>query len=148
MECWRKVWRDGFAPVLSTSGLQALREALMRDDSRLIQGHPTSPPPLQSMLDWPAEGACLLGYSGWQGDGKETVGDVEETIARACFEADQRLGEPASCRWFLNWYDEAPRDEMRREMLSEITRELALRSGDCLADDDCGEGPSIAAHAA
>jgi hypothetical protein len=135
MESWRKVWRDGFAPVLSTAGLQELRKALVRDDARLTQGATTTPPPLQCVLDWPVEGACALGYSAWQGDGLESVGEVEEFFARACFEADQRLGEPAACRWFLNWYDDTPREEMRTLLLSEVNRTLAERftSGDAAA---------------
>jgi hypothetical protein len=60
----------------------------------------------------------------------ETVAEVEEFFARVCFEADQRLGEPAACRWFLNWYDEAPRAEMRRLLLAEVNRALALRPRD------------------
>jgi hypothetical protein len=127
MESWRKVWRDGFAPVLSTAGLQALRRALLGDDGRLTQGSTTTPPPLMCVQEWPVEGACALGYCGWQGDGLETVGEVEEFFARSCFEADQRLGEPAACRWFLNWFDDTPRDEMRRELLAEVTRTLAER---------------------
>jgi hypothetical protein len=55
----------------------------------------------------------------------ETVSEVEEFFARACFETDQRLGEPAACRWFLNWYDETPREEMRRQLLAEVNRSLA-----------------------
>ena len=100
------------------------------------------------MLDWPAEGACALGYCAWRGDGVATVGEVEETIARACFEADCRLGEPTACRWFLNWYDEAPRDVLRREMVAEVGRELAMRSGDYQAEDECEEAAVLAAHAA
>ena len=61
------------------------------------------------------------------GTGLETVGEVEEFFARICFEADQRLGEPAACRWFLNWFDDTPRAEMRREMLAEIELALADR---------------------
>src|SRR5438309_341588 len=127
MESWRKVWRDGVAPVLSTAGLQELRKALVRDDARLTQGATTTPPPLQCVLDWPVEGACALGYCAWQGDGLESVGEVEEFFARACFEADQRLGEPAACRWFLNWYDDTPREQMRRELLAEVNLTLAER---------------------
>ena len=135
MESWRKVWRDGFAPVLSTAGLQELRKGLVRDDARLTQGATTTPPPLQCVLDWPVEGACALGYCAWQGDGLESVGEVEEFFARACFEADQRLGEPAACRWFLNWYDDTPREEMRTLLLGEVNRTLAERftSGDAAA---------------
>jgi hypothetical protein len=127
MESWRKVWREGLACLLSTAGLEALRGALMQDDPRLQQGATTTPPPLQCVQDWPVEGACAVGYCGWQGDGLETVGEVEEFFARMCFEIDQRLGEPAGCRWFLNWFDETPREEMRPLLLAEVNRTLAQR---------------------
>ena len=127
MESWRKVWREGLAPLLSTKGLQALKQALVRDDERLTQGSTTTPPPMQCVLDWPVEGACVVGYCAWQGDGLETVGEVEEFFAKVCFEADQRLGEPAACRYFLNWYDDTPRDEMRKLLLAEVNRSLAER---------------------
>jgi hypothetical protein len=126
MESWRLVWRDGFAPVLSTTGLESLRDALRGDDPRLTQGSTTTPPPLMCVQDWPVEAACALGFCGWQGDALETVGQVEEFFARACCEADLRLGEPAACRWFLNWFDDTPRDEMRRQLLAEV--ELALKA--------------------
>jgi hypothetical protein len=127
MESWRKVWQEGMAPQLSVAALEALRRALQSDDARLLQGATTTPPPLQCVQDWPVEAACVLGFCGWQGEGLETVAEVEEFFARACFEADQRLGEPASCRWFLNWYDETPREEMRRLLLAEVNRTLAER---------------------
>jgi len=127
MESWRLVWREGFAPVLSTTGLEALRDALLLDDPRLTQGSTTTPPPLMCVQDWPVEAACALGYCGWQGDTLDTVGQVEEFFARACFEADQRLGEPAACRWFLNWFDDTPRAQMRRDLLAEVELALAER---------------------
>src|SRR4051812_30523867 len=73
MESWRKVWREGFAPQLSTSGLEALRKALHEDDPRLIQGATTSPPPLQCVQDWPVDACCVLGFCSWQGEALETV---------------------------------------------------------------------------
>ena len=127
MESWRQVWREGFVPVISTRGLKALRDALSADDPRLTQGSTTTPPPLMCVQDWPVEAACALGYCGWQGDDLDTVGQVEEFFARVCFEADARLGEPAACRWFLNWFDDTPRIEMRRELLAEV--EWALTEG-------------------
>jgi hypothetical protein len=130
MESWRKVWREGLAPLLSTPGLEALRRGLVHDDVRLQQGATTTPPPLMCVQDWPVEGACAVGYCGWQGDGMETVGEIEEFFARTCFEIDQRLGEPAGCRWFLNWFDETPRDEMRRLLLAEVNRTLAGRQSE------------------
>ena len=127
MESWRKVWREGVVPMVSTAGLDALRKALSNDDARLVQGATTTPPPLQCVQDWPVEAACALGFCGWQGEGLETVAEVEEFFARMCFEIDQRLGEPAACRWFLNWFDETPRDEMRPLLLAEVECALAQR---------------------
>ena len=130
MESWRKVWREGVVPLLSTESLDALRQGLVNDDARLIQGATTTPPPLQCVQDWPVEAACGLGYCGWQGEGLETVAEVEEFFAKMCFEIDRNLGEPAGCRWFLNWFDETPRDEMREQLLAEVNRALALRRAD------------------
>ncbi len=128
MESWRLTWRNGFAPVLSTVALESLRDAISGDDPRLTQGNTTNPPPLMCVQDWPVEAACALGFCGWQGDELETVGEVNEFFQRACFEADQRLGEPAACRWFLNWFDETSRAEVFRELLPEVERELARRT--------------------
>jgi hypothetical protein len=127
MESWRKVWRDGLAPHFSTAGIEALRRALATDDPRLVQGATTVPPPLLCVHDWPVEAACVLGFCGWQGDGLQTVAEVEEYFARLCFEADKAMGEPAACRWFLNWFDDCPRTEARRELLAEVNRNLAQR---------------------
>jgi hypothetical protein len=144
MESWRKVWRDGLAPLLSTPGLEALRHALLTDDPRLLQGATTTPPPLPCVQDWPVEAACALGYCGWQGDHLESVADVEEFFARMCFETDQRLGEPAAVRWFLNWFDETPRHEMRRQLLAEVNRVLAAR-GAASSEEASASGDETAA---
>lgn len=129
MEAWRKAWRDGIAPLLSVRALEVLALALESDDSRLIQGTTTSPPPLQCTQDWPVEAACALGFCGWQAEGCSTVAKAEEFFAMKCFEADQRMREPAGCRWFLNWFDETPREEMRRELLPEVRLALSGRTG-------------------
>lgn len=127
MESWRKVWRDGFAPLMATTELRALEGGLARDDTRLTQGATSVPPPVQHLMDWPIEGACVIGYGAWQADEFTTVGELESHFAELCWEADRRLGEPAAVRYFLNWYDDAPRDEMRRQLLAEIQHELASR---------------------
>jgi hypothetical protein len=127
MTAWQKCWREGFAPQLSTAALEALRLALANDDSRLITGAATVPPPLQCVADWPVEAACPLGFAGWQGEHLGTVGAVEEWFARLCYEADRRLGEPAGCRYLLNWVDDRSREEMRWELLVEVEAELARR---------------------
>lgn len=131
MESWRTVWKLGFAPILPTKGLEALREALINDDPRLVQGVTTTPPAIGDALGLPVEEACVLGFCGWHAEDDSppaTVSEAEECFARYCFEADQLLGEVAACRWFLNWFDDAPRDEMRRELLAEVELELASRA--------------------
>lgn len=128
-ESWRVVWRTGLAPLLSERSLDALRLALETDDPRLIQGKTTEPPPLQSVRDWPVEAACAVGLCGWLGEGLETVGEVEEFFAQVCFAIDRSIGEPGGCRWFLNAWDEMPRDEARRELLAEVILAQAGRKG-------------------
>jgi hypothetical protein len=127
VHAWQKVFRVGIAPQLSTPALIALAKALENDDPRLLQGQTTSPPPLQAVQEWPVEGACSLGFCGWQGEGLQTVGEVEEYFAHVCYEADCRLNEPGAVRFFLNWFDETPRDTMRQQLAAEIARILAQR---------------------
>jgi hypothetical protein len=127
METWRKVWRDGFVPLLSTVGLQALRSALIHDDRRLLQGVTTSPSPISCQRDWPVDGTCAVGFCAWHGEGIDTIGEIEQHFAESCREADRRLGEPGACRYFLNWFDDAPRDQMRRALLEEVELNLADR---------------------
>lgn len=127
MESWRLVWRVGFVPVLSTRSIELLRDMLAGDDVRLTQGSTTTPPPLMCTQDWEVEAGdwlTICAVAECDGFGKATVGMCEEYWSRACFEADMRLGEPAGCRWLHNWFDDVPRDEMRRELLAEV--ELAL----------------------
>ena len=82
MESWRMVWREGLAPVLPTSGLEALWQALRSDDLRLTQGSTTTPPPMLCLSECPCDGADAIGWCGWQGESLETVGEVEEFFAR------------------------------------------------------------------
>jgi hypothetical protein len=127
MQAWQRSFRDGIAPLLSTRVLLALKKALAVDDPALIQGATTEPPPLQAVQEWPVEVACAIAYAGWQGEGLVTIGQVEDFFAQVCFGADKALGEPAGCRWFLNWFDETPRAQMRLALLAEIDLALAGR---------------------
>jgi hypothetical protein len=125
LEDWRHCWRVGFAPQFSDAGLEALRLALTDDDPKLIQNGTTMP--RGYVLDWPAEAACPVGYTGWMGDGLQTVGEVENYFGTLCEKAGRRLGGAAGAAQMLNWIDDTPRDEMRRELLPEVERELARR---------------------
>lgn len=129
IESWRKVWRSGFAPILPTAGLRFLADLLRTDDPRLRQGCTTSPPPLICVKDWPCEGGCFVAACG-MGIGLTTVGEIDEFFHDKCFAADTMLKEPAGCRRLLNWFDDAPRGEIIRDLLPEVERELARREGE------------------
>ena len=126
VETWRTVFRDGFAPILPVEGLEYVAELLRTDGKALIQGATTYPSPLVANQQEDAEKACFLGACG-MGAGRRTVDEVSQFFAQACWDADQRLGEPAACRHFINWFDDTPRAEMRRELLAEVERELDRR---------------------
>ena len=127
MEKWRRVWREGLAPKLSRPGLLALQSALFNDDPQLLQGTTCYPPLLDVMRERAVEGTCALGYCGWRGEGLRRVGQIEDYFRALCDAADAAFSEPAACRFFLNWYDDAPRAEMRRELLGEVSRLLPER---------------------
>lgn len=72
------------------------------------------------------QSCCAISYCGWK-DGIQLVGDLNHFFAKMCYEADELLSEPAECRYFLNWFDKTPRDEMRSELLKEVDLALAKR---------------------
>ena len=127
MEKWRRVWREGLAPQIARAGLLALQTALWRDDPRLIQGSVSSPPPLDALRHRSVEATCAISYCGWQGEGQRNVGQVGEYFHRICDAADAAFHESAACRYFLNWYDDTPRAEMRSALLAEVNRALRER---------------------
>ncbi len=128
MDDWRRVFRDGLAPLLSERALEALRDALASDDQRLTQGQTTIPPPSSHWQNYPVEGACPVAFCGWQAEELETVAEVEEFFGRMCHEIDRRLGDVMACQRFLGWVDETPREEMLRELLAEVKLALAERA--------------------
>lgn len=132
MESWRYVFRHGFAPVLPLEGLKILKVALETDDRFLLQGRTTFPTQLEDVADdRTCEAGCPIatcGVAEHGGYGVATVGQVQDFFAKSCFDADQKLGDPASCRRLLNWIDGTDRDEMRRELLAEVN--LAITQKD------------------
>ncbi len=127
MEAWRSTWRKGILPFLNVRHLEVLMDALQSDDPRLVQGATTIPKPLQCTQTWPVECACALTFMGWQADDKHRVGEAEEWFAVMCHNVDQHLGEPAGIRWFLCWYDDTPREEMRKELLQEVIFSIGVK---------------------
>jgi hypothetical protein len=138
LESWRAVWRRGIAPTLPTAGLKALEVALATDDKALVQGATTTPPPLMCVADYQCEAGCAIAYCGWKGLALRTVEEVDRYYQETLHKADQALKQPAGSRWFLNWFDDRPRGEMRRDLLAEVRRELRYRlPPDGVIDERC-----------
>lgn len=129
MEHWQRIWRQGLAPQLSSRGLEALSQALIRDDPRLMQRFTTNLPAARALRNEKIEAACALGYCAWQGDGLKRLGQVLTYFDRICTSADEAVGELAACNHFLNWFDRTPRSDMRRQLLTEVQRALNQRCG-------------------
>ena len=129
METWRRVFRESVAPLLTNAQLSALLDALVRDDPRLVQGHTTSPPAV--LGDLRCERACFLGFPALA-EGK-TVGEVAKFFDDLC---DGINEEDIMRSWyFLTWFDETPREIVRREMAAEIREVLARPSRDPFLTD-------------
>jgi hypothetical protein len=124
MQHWQRVWRCGIAPQLTPAALAALRQALLRDDPRLMQGRTMAPPPLPGLEDAEVEAACAIGWAGWHGEGHGRIAALERYFDRVCSEVDDVLGEPGAARAFLDWYDTAPRAVMRQMLLNEVNQVL------------------------
>lgn len=123
IEAARRVFREGFAPLLSTADLIALRDAASGDDPRLIQGVTAKP-----MLGLaPCSGACAIGFVGLT-HGITEVEDVCDFFAQMCYAIDDRVGEPAGCRYFIGWYDSASRHDALASLAAWCEEELRTRA--------------------
>lgn len=126
-EEWKRVWRNGFAPLFPEEALEALKVGLAENDPKLIQGQTTFPLPTPQYSGWVCEGADAVAYGYWRSGLLGTVGDIEDRFAALCFEVDQRLGGMNECRHFLNWWDDVPRQEGVMALLSEVKFNLSKR---------------------
>lgn len=125
-----KVLREGVLPQYPTEALERTLELLRADDPKWIQGATTTPPPLQCVEDWPVEGCCFITLMAWMAEfhgDTPTVKEAEERFARVCHYTDVAVNELAGCRWFLNWHDETPRDEVRATLIRELDAEIHRR---------------------
>lgn len=126
----KKAWRDGIAPALSVAELEALRDALRRDDPALVQGVTALSP---AGIPGACIGCCALAYPGWSRSDYRVRSDAMDAFDETTIRAKARLGtsdDPsgsARLSSWLTWYDAAPRAEMRRELLSEIEPEIERR---------------------
>jgi hypothetical protein len=129
VEAWRKIWREGVVPQLSTEGLQSLLDALRRDDCRIITGSTTIPPAFSAASNLPIEQcdpvifAMLDGHSPYSC----TVGLMDEAFARLAIRCSELCGFPRAIGTFLCWVDEQDRETWRMELMREVNLALVAR---------------------
>jgi hypothetical protein len=121
LDPWRAGWRAAAASI-PLAGLQALELALEHDDEALMQTGTCYPPPTERWHGEPIEQADAIVLAGWRGLGLQTVGQAAQWFD------DLRLAAGRELTAFLAWYDKIPRDEMRRALLPEVKRLLAVRN--------------------
>ena len=126
MGCWRAAWQV-IQQRLPTKGLLCLRTALETDDSALLQGASTNPPPWDCVSDWSLSGGCPIVYAGWRAGLFSTVGEGEIYFAQLASRLDRELGWPSACFTFLNFWDDGRREEVRALLLEEVTQEIQNR---------------------
>jgi len=127
MEPWRIAFR-AISEQLTDNGLTAIERALETDDLHLQQGATVYPPPSDyDGSDRPALAACPIGFAFMADNTGATAAQVD-----AHFNAV--LGSPALASTelgayeFIKFWDDGERDAVRRQLLPEIKRLLAIRS--------------------
>jgi len=131
MRDWKQTWREGIAPLLTDRHLEVLRDGLARDDPALIQGKTTSPSAFNpDNVERPANGACVLGFCGWKGDGLETVKQISAFFNDLCHRVDKQMDCSGYHSRFIRWFDDGKREVMRVELLAEVELELTRRQHD------------------
>jgi hypothetical protein len=126
---WQVAFRDGFAPLLSTAGLEALRSALLHDSPAMVQGETAAFPDGTDPDRSPPTACCPLAYAGWRGEHLPTVASVEAWWLRVYDAAEVRLLDGRADGWeLLDFIDDSPRPVVRRGLMREVGRELARRA--------------------
>jgi hypothetical protein len=104
---------------MGLEALQALQDAIERDDPALVQRATTHPSSNDCPYCEECVGGCAVSYGLWKSMGLHSIGDVERCFSKLCASVDAVLGPGSSTRW-LNHFDELPREQMRAELLPEV----------------------------
>lgn len=129
IEPWRRILRQGLLPSLLAIELRELRIGLVNDSPRIQQCAITilTIPGRDLCRPESIQYACPLGFAIWRGGTRPKEGGVEDryqTILRRC---KHKLKHDWDHVPYLNWELTCSRDELRRELIAEIDRELVLR---------------------
>lgn len=132
MEKWRRAWRLGIMPLLSKKARDALHKAVKENSPDLIQGKSTVPDIFCSDETKP-EACCVLAYTGWRGEGLETVQEIMGYCKILVDHINRSLPHDVCVGDFVQWYDSNPREVV----LAELRGEFAWHEWkENLADED------------
>jgi hypothetical protein len=126
---WKTVFVRGFAPSLSTPGLERLHAALEADEPAVMQGGTTRPLAIKYTLGLTVERADAVAFAVWEPG--QTVATVQAEYATIMRHAAARLGDPdwscPSLAPFYRWYDCTPRSQVFAELAAAVAEVLAAR---------------------
>lgn len=124
---WRDVW-SAACTYFTTKGLEALKASLEGGGKDIVQQLTVLPSSYRLFGKLLPEKACPIAYCGWQGGiGIEVVDELEMFFAQICFDLETVFNEPCVIRYFLKWFDNAPREEAIKLLLAEVVDELHKR---------------------
>lgn len=110
--------------LVSRRAVEALRDALARDDRRLLQRE-TVRPGVQAAGECVVEGACLVGYLGWVEDNAVRVWQVDGAFVRLCNELLRASDPWLPVSPLTVYWDDTPRAEAFAAVLAEVEAYLA-----------------------
>lgn len=123
---WRKVWREGIAPQMETTGLHELKVALGLDLDELIQGSAILEETGQDPLA-PITGCNPVVYPFWLCGHCATIDQGWARFTEVSFQADQNLATLGCMATFLKFWDENERSLAFSELQSEVEEILRHR---------------------
>ena len=121
---WQRAWREGFAPLLSTPALEALRDGLAANDPALLQNVIASPLDLRGA---PCDGACAIAYAIWKGEQIVLAEKVRDRFYEVCCKVRGRLDISYGDNLFIDWFDRTLREGCFPILRAEVEHELARR---------------------
>lgn len=152
MEQWRRYFRHGIAPLVENAQLEYVLGILKSDSEKMCQGDTVI---LRKVIaesgltyyhgDLPPVSGCFVSLI-HMSDEKLTANEVDAKFGPFLCRVGLNHGLSSH---FINWFDDSPREEVRRELIAEIELVLDARNpkrsepAKVASDSECESAPSI-----
>lgn len=132
-EATRRVFHEGFVPLLKDEELWVLKGWLTMAPERFKQGYTLYPVPTPAEEPYMMpDCGCLITNIG-RINMLKYADELYEYFARMCYNIDQNMGEPSAVRYLLNWYDDSPWEDVKNGSIEELEAALQCRKNKSLS---------------